>query len=77
MTTVTLQEAQATLPDLIHRLAPGDELLVTEDDRPVAKLVAASRPEAVARPRQLGILRGSVLTMEHFDDPLEDFEGYR
>ncbi len=32
MTTITIQEAQATLADLIHRLSAGDEMLITEDD---------------------------------------------
>src|SRR5271157_2409296 len=38
MPTVTIQEAQARLSDLIHRLAPGDEVVITENDEPVAKL---------------------------------------
>jgi prevent-host-death family protein len=39
MNTVSLQEAQATLPELIHRLSPGEELVITQDNRPVAKVV--------------------------------------
>ena len=38
MPTVTIQEAQARLSDLIHRLSPGDEVVITENDEPVAKL---------------------------------------
>jgi prevent-host-death family protein len=75
MTTITLQEAQATLSDLIHRLVPGDELLITENDKPVAKLIPTS-PEPPRKPRQFGTLRGTVLSMEQFDDPLEDFAEY-
>lgn len=76
MTTITIQEAQATLPDLIHRLAAGDEVLITEDDQPVAKLV--STPPAVPRKvRQLGTMAGTVLYMApDFDAPLEDFAEY-
>ena len=36
--TVTIQEAQAQLLDLIHRLQDGDEVVITENDQPVAKL---------------------------------------
>ena len=76
MATITIQEAQATLPDLIHRLAPGEELLITEDDKPVAKLVATPPPEA-PKLRRLGTQRGSVLYMApDFDAPLEDFKEY-
>ena len=76
MATVTIREAQATLPDIIHRLTPGEEVVITENDRPVARLVPTA-PQAESRkvPR-LGTLRGTVLSMEHFDDPLEDFKEY-
>jgi PIN domain nuclease of toxin-antitoxin system len=30
MPSVTIQEAQARLPDLIHKLTPGDEVVITE-----------------------------------------------
>ena len=75
MATITIEEAQAGLTDLIHRLAPGDEVLITENERTVAKLTVAA-PERVKKPRELGTMRGTVLSMEHFDDPLEDFEDY-
>ena len=74
--TVTLQEAQATLADLIRRLTPGDEVVILENDRPVARLIppAATAPR---KPRQPGTLRGSVLYMApDFDAPLEDFKEY-
>ncbi|MCL6613901.1 MAG: type II toxin-antitoxin system prevent-host-death family antitoxin [Firmicutes bacterium] len=40
MATVTIQEAQAKLADLIHNLSPGDEVVITENNQPVAKLVS-------------------------------------
>jgi prevent-host-death family protein len=40
MTTISLNEAQATLSDLIHRLAPGEVVTITENDRPVARIVS-------------------------------------
>lgn len=39
MTTLTIQEAQAQLEEIIHRLAPGDEVVITENNQPVARLV--------------------------------------
>ncbi|MCY2968611.1 MAG: type II toxin-antitoxin system prevent-host-death family antitoxin [Planctomycetota bacterium] len=76
MTTVTIQEAQATLSDLIHRLGSGEEVLITENDRPVARLVWTPAPP-VPKPRQLGTLKGVVLSMApDFDAPLEDFKEY-
>ncbi|MBM4255244.1 MAG: DUF2281 domain-containing protein [Deltaproteobacteria bacterium] len=60
--------------DLIHRLQPHEEVIITENDRPVARLVATadSKPK-----RQLGTLKGTVLYMApDFDAPLEDFKEY-
>jgi len=37
-TTVTMEEVQAHLKELIHQLAPGDELVITENEQPVANL---------------------------------------
>jgi len=38
--TITIDEAQAKLRELIHRLAPGEEVIITENQEPVAKLVS-------------------------------------
>jgi antitoxin (DNA-binding transcriptional repressor) of toxin-antitoxin stability system len=75
MATVTIEEARAMLDKLIHDLTPGEELVITKNDRPVAKLVATP-PDTRPVPK-LGTQRGSVLSMEHFDDPLEEFEEYK
>ena len=36
MTTVSIQEAQARLSELIHRLTPEEEVVITENDQPIA-----------------------------------------
>lgn len=72
MATVTIQEAQARLPELIHRLPPGDEVVITENGRPVARLVQS--PAVSQRRRQLGTMKGTVLKVAaDFDAPLDDF----
>ena len=75
MITVTLEEAQAHLPRLIERLAPGEEVIITRDHEPVARLVAAPPPSR--QPRRLGTMKGTVLHLApDFDAPLEDFKEY-
>ena len=76
MATVTIEEAQNTLTELIHRLVPGEEVVITENDRPVARLTLAALPSEPRKTPRLGTLRGTVLSMEHFDDPLDDFREY-
>ena len=76
MSIVTIQEAQATLSDLIHRMIPGDEIVITDNNQPVARLVAAVEKPA-GKVRKLGTLAGSVLNIApDFDAPLEDFKDY-
>jgi prevent-host-death family protein len=58
MVSVTIQEAQAQLSDLIHRLQDGDEVVITDDDRPVAKL---ARTESKKQwPCKGGSARGQI-----------------
>ena len=75
MSSLTVQEAQAKLSELIHDLKPGDEVVITENDQPLARLVATGqRPRAPRRPRTL---RGTVKYMApDFDAPLDDFTEY-
>jgi len=76
MTTVTIQEAQSRLTDLIHRLSPGEEIVITENDQPVARLVPTPAVTE-KKSRQLGTMKGSVLSMAaDFDAPLDDFREY-
>jgi antitoxin (DNA-binding transcriptional repressor) of toxin-antitoxin stability system len=73
--TVTVEEAQAKLKDLIDKLGPGEEVLITHNQQPVAKLVGTPSPQR--QPRRPGTLRGTVLYMApDFDAPLEDFKEY-
>lgn len=76
MASVTIQEAQSTLTELIHRLQVGDEVVITENDRPVARLVPAPQSPP-KQPRRLGTMKGSVVSIApDFDAPLEDFGEY-
>jgi antitoxin (DNA-binding transcriptional repressor) of toxin-antitoxin stability system len=41
--SVSLDEAQARLPELVKQLGSGDEVLITEGDETVARLVSQGR----------------------------------
>jgi len=73
--TITVEEAQAKLKELIHQLAPGEEVIITENQQPVAKLV--SEP---AKPKQRpgpGLCKGMITYIApDFDAPLEDMKEY-
>ena len=74
MTKVTLQEAQAKLPDLIHKLTPGDEVVITENNEPVAKLVREK--SAVLQRPQPGLCKGMITIVADDDEHLKDFAEY-
>jgi len=44
MTTISVTEARASLPDIIDRVAAGDEVTITRHGQPVAVIL---RPDAV------------------------------
>ena len=50
MATISIAEARAKLDEWIHGLTPGEEVVITENDRPVATLIL---------PRQLAELGDS------------------
>jgi antitoxin (DNA-binding transcriptional repressor) of toxin-antitoxin stability system len=72
--TVTLAEAQAKLPELIGSLEPGQEIVITEDQRPVAKLIGERKP-ARQRPGP-GLCRAMLRIVHDDDDHLNDFAEY-
>jgi antitoxin (DNA-binding transcriptional repressor) of toxin-antitoxin stability system len=74
MSTISIQEAQACLPDLIRRLSPGEEVLITDNSQPIAKL---ARTEPTKQWRcKAGSARGKIHIAPEFDEPLEEFKEY-
>jgi antitoxin (DNA-binding transcriptional repressor) of toxin-antitoxin stability system len=74
MTTVTLEEAQNRLPELIANLRPGDEVLITKDAAAVAKLLPQASP--AGQPRQPGSMVGKLHILQEDEDHLRDFQEY-
>ena len=74
MAAVAVQEAQTRLKELIEKLSRGEEVIITEGEQPVARLVGE---RLVRSPRPApGLGKGSVLHMSpDFDEPLEEFRG--
>ena len=84
MATISLQEAQATLADLVHRLAPGEGVTIRENDRPVARLIPM--PAIQQRPRRsrppvtgvskAGSCEGLFVVPDDLKEPLEELREY-
>ncbi len=71
---ITVEEAQSRLPELIGRLAPGEEILITQDQQPVARLVGERPVER--KPRVPGNCKGLITLLVEDDEHLKDFEEY-
>ncbi len=76
--TLTLEEAQTRLSEVVRSLSPGEEVTITDDARTVAKLVAAPAAPTAGVPRPApGLLKGRITFMaDDFDAPLEDLREY-
>ena len=74
MSSVTLEEAQARLPQLIEQLQPGEEITLTDQGRPVAQV---KKVERTSWPCKAGSYKKADFRMApDFDAPLDDFKEY-
>lgn len=71
MSTVTIEEAQARLLQLLAQLAPGQEIQIVDRDQPIARLIRAAAP-----PRQPGSAVGQLVILAEDDEHLRDFQEY-
>lgn len=74
-TLTSVEDAQKDLPALLARAAAGEQVIISQAGKPVARLVAVE-----AAPRVPGRLKGQIWISDDFDEPLPDeiqraFEG--
>ena len=75
MQTITVEEAQSHLAEIIEKMPPGEEVVLTRDDKPVATIRATPAPHR--EPPQFGTLKGTILYIApDFDAIPEGFEDY-
>lgn len=75
MITVTLEEAQARLPELLEQLHSGDEITITDHGQPLAQV---KKIERTSWPCKAGSYRKAEFWMApDFNAPLDDFKEHR
>ena len=73
MYQVSLEEAKVQFLRLIQEAMQGQEIVITQNDMPMLKLVSIPR----SKPRaQFGSAKGLITMSDDFDAPLEDFKEY-
>lgn len=65
-------DLEQELVELVDQAARGEDVLLTKDGAPVARII----PFAQGKKRQFGSARGQIVMSEDFDEPLEDFKDY-
>lgn len=73
MHRVTIAEAAGQLAELVREAAEGQDVVLTDGDREVAKIVSATPP---AKRSGFGSWKGHIEMSEDFDDPIPGFEDY-
>lgn len=73
--TITVEEAQAKLAELIDQLNPGEELVITRSSEPLARLVKEKATGPKPQPI-FGRGRGKLIIVDDSDSHLEDFADY-
>ena len=71
-TAISVEQAAAQLADLVHSLGADDEIVLTENNTPVASL----RPSFTGRPRRPGSCKGMLTVVREDDDHLSGFAEY-
>jgi antitoxin (DNA-binding transcriptional repressor) of toxin-antitoxin stability system len=74
--TITVEDAQANLRELIPKLAPGQEVIITENQQPVAKLVNEPMKPATGLRSPPGLGKGFISVISDDEEHLKDFKGY-
>jgi antitoxin (DNA-binding transcriptional repressor) of toxin-antitoxin stability system len=74
MLTVTIEEAQANLGQLVGGLAPGEEIKLTQGGRVVARIVG-ERPQSGRRPGP-GLGKRMMTIVSEDDEHLSGFAEY-
>lgn len=74
MQSLSLDEAQSRLRQIVTDLQPGEQIVLIEAGRPMATLVRAQR---TTWPCKAGTAKDQILWIApDFDAPLDDFEEY-
>ena len=70
MTKLDIVQAKSNLLKLLDLAIKGEEIVITKDDKPVAKI------SPIKRPLKRGSAKGKIWMSDDFDQPLEDFQEY-
>ena len=68
---VSVAEAKNRLPELIHAMENGEQIVITRHGKPVAQLAP---PPPARRPIRWGAMRDRVKLLPGWDEPISEEE---
>ena len=69
-TTIEVKQTQTYLQELLSLAVKGSEVVLTQGDTPIARLIPIANSPAT--PRVAGLHLGAIWTSDDFDEPLPD-----
>jgi antitoxin (DNA-binding transcriptional repressor) of toxin-antitoxin stability system len=75
MTAIPIGQASAQLPTLLSKLAPGEEIVLTDGEKPIATVKPVREDEPLPK-RRRGTAKGVLTIISEDDDHLKDFAEY-
>ncbi|MGB7440428.1 MAG: DUF2281 domain-containing protein [Coleofasciculaceae cyanobacterium] len=73
MRQIDIEQVKIQLEGLFQAALNGDEVIITQNNQPVLKLVRFTPSK---KRRQSGSAKGLIFMAPDFDQPLEDFSEY-
>ncbi len=78
MTQISIKDAAEQLDQLVRLALQGEEIILTEGDKPTARIVCMPSHTIIGtrKRRHAGSATGTLSLTSDFDAPLEDFAEY-
>lgn len=70
MTQLDISLAKSNLSQLLDLAIKGEEIVITQDNQPIAKI------SPIKRLLKRGSAKGKIWLSEDFDEPIADFQEY-
>lgn len=70
MTKLEIDQLQSNLTKYLDLVIKGEQIIITQDDKPVAEI------SPIQRPLKRGSAKGKVWISSDFNEPLEEFKDY-
>jgi prevent-host-death family protein len=67
MDTVNIYDAKTRLSQLVDKAAAGEDVVVSRNGKPLARITRLEQPK---RPIRFGVLKGKLIIATDFDAPL-------